>query len=239
MTDYLWLRAQAPFAAYRYFQAGSYRATMPIIPPSAALGLILNIAAIEMRESVDSCVTLQIRKDIPHLCLAIGTVNFTQTVTCKLYQQLQSYPVGKSGTELKAYVHGQKYWIVPVKREILVDLDLVIGIRNPEDWLVDRIQRGLTGEFNTERYGLPFAGDNNLLFDRIDLIESPPEETQWYVQMQSNDSPREGSCRLTVGIDRADNSKTTKFLYAPVSASNYPPEEAWTWTPKQPDAVKI
>jgi CRISPR-associated protein Cas1 len=35
--------------------------------------------------------------------------------------------------------------------------------------------------------------------------------------------------------DRLDNSKTTSFLFAPVSEpSTDPPESAWTWTPKVP-----
>jgi CRISPR-associated protein Cas5t len=44
------------------------------------------------------------------------------------------------------------------------------------------------------------------------------------------------SYRLTVGIDRADNSKTTSFLYAPIEeTAKVPPVNAWTWTPKKPD----
>ncbi|HWN68765.1 MAG TPA: CRISPR-associated protein Cas5, partial [Haliangium sp.] len=46
----LWLRLRAPFAAYRWLQAGVYRATSPIIPPSAAWGLLLNLAHIETRD---------------------------------------------------------------------------------------------------------------------------------------------------------------------------------------------
>ncbi|MEB3828823.1 CRISPR-associated protein Cas5 [Phormidium sp. CCY1219] len=239
MTNYLWIRAIAPFAAYRYFQAGSYRSTMPILPPSAALGLVLNLAAIEMRESVDD-VTTQIRKDIPHLCLAIGTITPPErTYTSTLYQQLHSYPVGKPGENLKEYVQGQKYWIVPVRREILANLDMAIALKNPEDGLVDRILRGLNGEFNAQRYGLPFAGDNNLLFDRLEILQRPPE-TYWYERIELDAAPKLGTCRLTVGINRKNNSETTSFLYAPVEEpSIYPPDSAWTWTPKAPDRLQV
>ena len=58
---------------------------------------------------------------------------------------------------------------------------------------------------------MPFAGDNNFLFDRIDILDEVPE-VFWYVRMQPDDPPMRGSYRLTVGIDRADNSKTTRFL---------------------------
>ncbi len=102
--------------------------------------------------------------------------------------------------------------------------------------IIEKIQKGLKGQLDLSRYGLPFAGDNNFLFDRIDILAEVPE-TIWYVQIQPNDRPMKNSCRLTVGINREDNSKTTSFLYAPVEvATKIPPESAWTWTPKAPKA---
>lgn len=231
----LWLRICAPFAAFRGFQAGVYRTTMPVMPPSAALGLVLNLTGIEMRASTPGQTTL-IRTDLPNLCLAIGTVAGTDSEICSLYQQLHSYPVGNSGKELATRTHGAKYWIAPVRRELLVGLDMLLGIQ-ADDELFKRIRQGLRGELDVPRYGLPFAGDNNFLFDKIDIVDEPPS-THWYVQMHPNDSPRKGSCRLTVSIDRADNSKTTSILYAPQEEpSIYPPDNAWTWTPKSPDTV--
>lgn len=238
--DCLWLRVRAPFAAFRGFQAGVYRATSPVMPPSAALGLVLNLAGIEMRASTPGQTTL-IRDDIPNLSLAIGSVAGTESEICSLYQQLHSYPVGNSGKELAPRTHGAKYWIVPVRRELLVRLDMVLGIRScsvaegiGDDGLFKRISQGLRGELDEPRYGLPFAGDNNFLFDQIDIVDRPPL-TYWYTRMMLDEPPRKGSCRLTVGIDRADNSKTTSLLYAPLEKPTIaPPENAWTWTPKIP-----
>jgi CRISPR-associated protein Cas5t len=232
----MWLRIRAPFAAYRGFQAGVYRSTMPIMPPSAALGLVLNLAGIEMRTGLDKSTT-QIREDIPHLQLAIGAVDGSESEVCSLYQQLHSYPVGNSGKEtLKPLAKGAKFWIVPVRRELLVGLDIIIGIQEFED-LFERICQGLRGELNDRRYGLPFAGDNNFLFDRIDIIDSPPL-THWYEKMASDSLPRKRSQRLTVGIDRLDNSKTTSYLFAPIaSPSIEPPTLAWTWSPKEPESI--
>lgn len=231
--DNLWLRICAPFAAFRGFQAGVYRATAPVMPPSAAFGLVLNLAGIEMRDSQQGPTTL-IRQDLPCLRLAIGTVPGTDSEVCSLYQQLHSYPVGDSGKDLKQRTHGSKYWIVPVRREFLVGLDIVLGIQTQETGLPEKVIQGLRGELNQLRYGLPFAGDNNFLFDRIDVLSSPPP-VFWYVRMRSGDPPLRGSYRLTVGINRADNSKTTSHLYAPIEeATNEPPELAWTWTPKAP-----
>src|SRR5690606_31673513 len=70
----LWLRLRAPFAAFRWMQAGVYRATSPVIPPSAAWGLVLNLAGVETRGEDDGTTT-QIRADAPPLCLAIGAVH--------------------------------------------------------------------------------------------------------------------------------------------------------------------
>jgi len=243
----LWLRIRAPFAAFRGFQAGVYRATAPIMPPSTAFGLVLNLAGIEMRDSTNRQTTL-IRSDLPCLKLAIGlpckelptgeVVPETESETCTLYQQLHSYPVGASGKELAARTHGAKYWIVPVRREFLVGLDIVLGIQAKEQ-LLQQIKQGLRGELKQPRYGLPFAGDNNFLFDRIDVLDKTPP-TLWYVQMQPDDPPMGGSYRLTVGIDRADNSKTTSFLYAPITEPTQDvPPEAWTWVPKQPASANV
>jgi CRISPR-associated protein Cas5t len=231
--EILWLRIQAPFAAFRAFQAGVYRSTAPIMPPSTAFGLVLNLAGIEMREKTDSPIT-QIRKDLPCLELAIGSISNSASEISTLYQQLHSYPVGNSGEKtLKPLTKGAKYWITPVRRELLVGLDMVLGVRGDKEVLAKALQ-GLKGEFNPTRYGLPFAGDNNFLFDRIEPIQEIPP-THWYVRMKANSSPMAGSCYLTVGIDRSDNSKTSKFLYAPIEEPSIePPTTAWTWTPKQP-----
>jgi CRISPR-associated protein Cas5t len=228
----LWLRIQAPFAAFRVFQAGVYRSTAPIMPPSTAFGLVLNLAGIEMREKTDQPIT-QIRQDLPCLELAIGSVADSVSEISTLYQQLHSYPVGSSGEKtLKPLTKGAKYWITPVRRELLVGLDMVLDRE-----VLEKAIQGLKGEFNPTRYGLPFAGDNNFLFDRIEPIDAIPP-THWYVRMNGKSSPMAGSYYLTVGIDRSDNSKTSKFLYAPQDApSNDPPATAWTWTPRQPALV--
>lgn len=227
--DTMWLRVRAPFAAFRGFQAGTYRATSPVMPPSTAFGLILNLAAIEMRESLNSPITV-IKKELPKLKISIGTLS--EAERCSLYQQLHSYPVGASGKELAARTKGAKYWIVPARREILIDYDGIVGVQSEDDYLFNRVKQGLCGELQEPRYGLPFAGDNNLLFDRIEIVEEPPETTRWYSRIQPGDSPRKGSCRLTVGINRTDNSRTTSYLYAPTfECGKEPPEAAWTWTP--------
>lgn len=227
-----WLRARAPFAAYRAMQAGVYRTTLPVMPFSAAYGLVLNLAGIETRDPRPSPTTLM-RADTPPVRLALGALREGEVST--LYQQLHSYPVGASGKELKERARGSKYWIAPARRELLVGLDVLIGVEASLD-LRDRVARGLAGDLGEARYGLPFAGDNNLLFDRLDLVPDPPP-VRWYARLAPGEAPRRGSCRLTVGIDRADSSRTSAVLVAPIEAAiRDPPESAWVWTPRLPVA---
>jgi len=225
-----WLRIRAPFAAFRGFQAGVYRSTSPVMPPSAAYGLVLNLAGIEMRGATDRAITL-IRPNMPPLRLAIGLVNAPERNS--LYQQLHGYRVGTDDKTkmMAALTKGAKYQIVPVRREVLVDYEGVIGVQTSDESLRGQVASGLRGGLETQRYGLPFAGDNNYLFDRVELVDEPPANILWYARFQPNDAPRKGTWRLTVGIDRADNSKTTSFLYAPTSEFT---EAAWTWTPTEP-----
>ena|ERR1043165_3320929 len=231
-----WLRVSAPFAAFRPFQAGVHRATSPVMPPSTAYGLVLNLAGIEMREYTPKNVTTLIRKDLPRLRIAVGVI--TPPEKCSLYQQLHSYRVGSDAQtkQLESKTHGAKYWIAPARRELLVGYDGIIGVDAPaEANLVKRVQEGLRGGLDAARYGLPFAGDNNFLFDQIELM-TVPKAAQWYTRVEPDDEPRKGSCRLSVGIDRADNSKTTTALFAPlVGSTEQLPDSAWTWTPRHPD----
>lgn len=227
----LYLRVRAPFAAFRGMQAGVYRNTAPTMPPSAVLGLILNLAGIEMRG--DDVGTTLIRDGVPRLRVAIGNLTPEGPSVSMLYQQLHSYPVGASGKELKERTHGAKFWIAPARREVLVDFDVLLAVEALDSEVLHRACRGLGGQLSEPRYGLPFAGDNNFLFDRIDVLDVPPA-AYWYTRV-NDEVPRPRSCRLTVGINRQDSSQTTFTLVAPEEyAVPEPPESAWTWVPNPP-----
>ena len=124
---------------------------------------------------------------------------------------------------------GNKNNISPVRREFLSDLRVWICVDGHAD-LEDRVRRGLRGEWNGGRYGLPFLGDNQFLLDRLE--ERPlPESVVWYERLQIGlgQVPRPRTTRLTVWNDRADMSKTVSYLYAPAEeASCQIPENAWT-----------
>lgn len=227
-----WLRITAPFAAFRGFQAGVYRSTAPVIPPSTAYGLILNLAGIEMRDYSNPKIT-QIRQDLPAMQLAIGIKKISEKSS--IYQQLHSYPVGDSSKPLKPLTKGAKYHISPVRREVLIDFEGFIGVQTENEALLEKVGKGLSGQLEINRYGLPFAGDNNFLFDKIEVLAELPEKVIWYVRHQTDDKAVKSSCRLSVSINRTDNSKTTSFVFVPKENLTLPlPESAWTWTPNPP-----
>ena len=229
-----WLRAVAPFAAYRPMQAGSLRATLPVMTYTAAWGLVLNLAGIETRQGRDRAVT-GIDPGAPRLSLAIGLAG-ADPIVGSLFQQGHGYPVGGSGKELQALTKGCKYWIAPVRRELLSGLDVQIGI-DAEGQLLERVRRGLHGQGDWPRYGLPFAGDNNLLFDRLEMLPKP-HPTRWYLPIPPRSKPLRGATRLTTGIDRWDSSRTEVAHVAPMeTAVDVPPKAAWVTVPSLASAA--
>jgi CRISPR-associated protein Cas5t len=233
----VFLRLKAPFAAFRPFQSGGYRSTTPIPSPSAMYGLLLNLAAIEQRSELNTPTTL-IKDDLPEIEVAIAQVKPPELAI--LSQQLHQYPVGASGSELAKKTHGAKYWIAPVRREVLVNIDIVIGVK-ASPTLCARILSGLDGSLDEIRYGLPFAGDNNFLFDVIQPAETleklglnDQELLRWYSPIKSGERPQLGVCRLTKWIDRSDNSKTKILVFSPGTFCRTEPaegHEAWIRLP--------
>lgn len=219
----IFLRLDAPVAAWRWLQAGVYRGTFPVIPPSAAWGLVLNLAGIESRGALSEVVT-PIRGDAPVLDIAVGVVPGHEGQRSELYQQLHSYPVGTSGSEMRVRAHGNKYWIAPARREILIGIVATVGARGPVD-LIARVVDGLAGKLEAPRYGLPFAGDNQFLFSRIDPSRTSPV-AHWYVPVTDLTGARK-TTRLTTNIDRGDASRTEAPLFAPTPEPVACPDVAW------------
>lgn len=222
MSPALFLELDAPFSAWRWLQAGVFRATFPVIPHSAAWGLVLNVAGIDTRGDSSQSVT-PIASDAPPLELAVGVKRPGERAT--LYQQLHGYPVGaEAGKMLKVRARGNKYQIAPVKREMLVGQIAVIGVRGSST-VIDRVRPGLCGQLAVDRYGLPFAGDNQLLYSRIEVVEDDGT-ARWYSPVQPGRVSR-NSTRLTTNIDRADASRTEAPLFAPAHLPGKCPEAAW------------
>jgi len=226
------LRVKAPFAAFRTFTAGTFRPTAPFLTPSAAYGLLLNIAGIESRYDDGKSVMTLMRSDLPVAEIAIGAIVFPERQS--IFQQLHNYPVGSSGKDHAALCRGAKYNIQPVRREFLASLDAAVCLRG-NDQLEAQVRAGIRDGTRTSvdgrpRYGVPFLGDNSFMIDT--LREEPADQTPayWFRRL-ARDETAPGRCltRLTAWIDRADMSRTVAHLYAPIEDPQpQPPEEAWT-----------
>jgi CRISPR-associated protein Cas5t len=242
------LYLEAPFAACRTFTAGWYRPTAGFLTPSAVFGLLLNVAGIESRlreEHQDhdgsAAATLTVN-GLPSAEIAFGVPTVALRGSRKpvpvpdaelfprvqsVFQQLHNYPVGATGKEKAAACRGNKYNIAPVRREFLSDLRAVIAVRSSPDF-ESRICEGLAGRLNSNRYGVPFLGDNSFLPDRMELLkEAVP--VRWYERVNASAvGIQDQAARLTISIDRSDLSKTSSALFAPaVPPACTPGEAAW------------
>ena len=226
----LHLRLKAPFGAFRTFTAGSYRPTAPFVTPTAAYGLILNVAGIESRYDDGQAAMTLMKSGLPRVEIALVAVTFPDTQS--VYQQLHNYPVGATGKDRAKETKGAKYNIQPIQREFLSGIDAYVCLRG-NDNLEVQVKDGLRdgARFLCEdrpRYGIPFLGDNNFM---IDVLREEPVlgPAFWYRRLADELGPITGRCRLTAWIDRADMTRTVSYLYAPtedmVAAI---PEDAWT-----------
>ncbi|KUJ96919.1 MAG: CRISPR-associated protein Cas5t [Desulfonauticus sp.] len=219
------LYLQAPFATFRTFTAGSFRPTARFITPSAAYGLLLNIAGIEMRYDDGKSVMTKIDSGLPECSLALAALEFPGIHS--LYQQIHNYPVGSSGKERKDMAKGSKYNIFPARRAFLSGIKAFIALKG-NDELEEKVRKGLAGK--TERkYGLPFLGDNNFLIDKLEII-TEPKPAHWYIPLKEDDEVEynEQIDRLTITIDRSEMSKTRSALFVPTKrpVKDIPPK-AW------------
>jgi CRISPR-associated protein Cas5t len=224
----LWLNVKAPFAAFRTFSAGSFRPTAAFMPPSAAYGLLLNLAGIEMRRDDGKSPMTLIGSGLPRAEIALGAL--AEPGRHSLYQQLHNYPVGNSGAARAPACKGSKYNITPARRAFLSGLHLCIGLR-ANDELAQRVRDGLQGR-GPARYGLPFLGDNNFLLDRAEILPVP-RSARWLVLLDPEDDSDLDAMgepmRLTVTIDRADMSRTLSRLYRlQAQPETAVPDSAWT-----------
>ncbi len=249
----LYLHLEAPFAAFRTFTAGWYRPTATFLTPSAAYGLLLNVAGIESRlregeKGHDGKTPASyVKRGLPACKIALGLLGDTFPRVQSVYQQLHNYPVGKgnkvddpdnpgakvySGDLAARRSAGNKPNITPVRREFLSELRAIVAFDAPSD-LEDAVRRGLRGEGPEERYGVPFLGDNAFLLDRLEEIAWPNERfsrVRWYELIGAETTTaRPHVTRLTILIDRADLSRTTSALFAPTEEpSTDIPDAAWT-----------
>lgn len=220
----LCLYVQAPFAVFRTFTAGSFRPTAEFITPSAAYGLLLNVAGIEMRAEDGDRPMTTIRQGLPKVRLALGALAMPLMHTS--YQQLHNYPVGSFNKEKAERAKGSKYNIVPARRAFLSDIRGYICTDGNEE-MEHLVRKGLTGK-SPRTYGLLFLGDSNFLVDKLEPVDKP-NPTYWFEQI-GHEVTEVGRAvtRLTISIDREDMTRTTSASFAPlVEPSVDIPTRAW------------
>jgi len=219
---------QAKFAVFRTFSSGTFRPTAGFLTPSAAYGLLLNFAGIEMRLNDGKSEMTLIQKDLPKVKLALGALSFPQRHS--VFQQLHNYPIGNSGKEHAPKTKGSKYNIFPARREFLSDVKAYICTDENVE-LEKKIIEGIQGK-QKRMYGLPFLGDNNFLIDRFDLVEEK-EPAFWFEKIgQDREEFFDNATRLTISINRSNLSKTTSALFAPTPKKQLEiPVSAWVKIP--------
>lgn len=223
----LCLYVQAPFAAFRTFTAGNFRPTAAFITPSAAYGLLLNIAGIEMRQDDPALPMTVIRAGLPTVRIALAALSIP--IQHSIFQQLHNYPIGKDAGERYAEgARGRKYNISPASRSFLGDVRAYVCTDGNED-LEKAIRQGLAAPAGP-RYGLPFLGDNNFLIDKLEIVNQR-QPAYWFerIEEEQEDGVRPGTTRLSIMIDRADMSRSRSILFAPsVNTVIDIPGDAWT-----------
>ena len=225
------LRVKAPFATFRSFAAGAYRPTAPFMTPSAAYGLLLNVAGIDTRRDDGTSPMTVTAMGLPAAEIAIGAVRLPTVQT--VYQQLHNYPVGAVSPAASERSRGTKPNIQPIRREYLSDLDGYVCLQGNPD-LEERVREGLRlgvayQPDDSPRYGLPFLGDNSFTLSVL-REEAEPEGAYWYVLANREQGPNvPNPCRLTVWVDRASSAKTVVRLYGRQEMAEIePPAGAWT-----------
>jgi len=219
------LYLQAPFAAFRPFTAGSFRHTASFVTPSAAYGLLMNAAGLEMRRDAGRQMTL-IGNGLPRFRLALGALQFP--FQHSILQQLHNYPVGTQGKDHAADTKETKYNIAPVRRSFLSDIRAYVCV-DGDSHFESQVIEGLMGK-GSRQYGLLFLGDNNFLIDRFEQV-SEILPAYWFVRVLAEDETglRHDVTRLTISIDRMDMSRTRSALFAALPEPSVEiPDLSWT-----------
>ena len=224
---------EAPFAACRPMTAGWHRPVAGFLTHSAVYGLVLNLAGVESRlgeheaghpGSVRASVT---RPELPSFRIALGLPPGAELPRAgSVFQQLHNYSVGAGNAGIKPeHALGRKNNIAPVRREFLTGLRAVAAVEADDD-LIELIRRGLLGERNSRRYGLPFLGDNNFIPNVLD--EAGPAPARWFclADTASGEPPRAGTTRLTAFVDRVSSVGTRSALFAPAEVTTEVPPES-------------
>lgn len=231
------------FGAFRTRgEIGGLKRTLSFMPPSAAYGILLNYAAIEMFTEDG-----KLRKGLPSVSLALGTPKLPekfsilshwhtkdgQSIRCsegaeEALRKHWSVPVS-DGEKLKKSDLIYKWQIRPVWLGFLYEVDCYVMVRC-EPFLLDRIKDGL--EMKLERKGgLPYLGTNFCPIHISELVESVPE-CLWFRRVKRDEdvsfTSDAGRAELwPIVIDRTNGARSEHGMFRPTGLQNDIPEDAW------------
>ena len=248
-----YLKIDAPFAAYRPFVAGNFRPTAPFITLSAAYGLLLNLAGVEMRSGQDGETTLIEKSGLPSFELALGAfalpaeedeVQPQMPTVHTVYQPrngMERNPIREPQMPTVHTVYQQlhNYPVGAAGKEHAektfggkynitpVSRSFLNGLR----CLIacrnypENLDKKIKDGLAGEgaRYGLPFMGDNNYLPNKIDCISQPDSPVFWFSRIREGTGIKQNTGRLTVTIDRGDSANTRSALFAPIDKPSEQP----------------
>jgi len=219
------LYVQAPFARFQHFVGGKWRPTADFITPSAAFGLVLNLASIDMREGLGTQRYTQIKRGVADMEIALGALEMPAKQ--RVLQHLHTYAQQPTGVEkVRAEeCRGHPHKISPCWRETLVGIRAYVAVKpiHPAT-LEEQVRDGLAGRL--PRYGVPFLGDSNYTLDVVRMVDRV-EPACWFEQVPGDQGGMPYVTRLTVTIDRDDSARTVTRSFRPTVPCVGVLEAAW------------
>ena len=219
------LYVQAPFARFQHFVGGKWRPTADFITPSAAFGLVLNLASIDMREGLGTERYTQIKPGVADMEIALGALEMPAKQ--RVLQHLHTYAQQPTGVErVRADdCRGHPHMMSPCWRETLVGIRAYVAVKpiHPAN-LEEQVRYGLAGKL--PRYGVPFLGDSNYILDVVRMANRL-EPAMWFEQVPGDQGGMPYVTRLTVTIDRNDSARTVTSTFCASKPCAEVPPAAW------------
>jgi CRISPR-associated protein Cas5t len=210
MEDIFWIYLEAPFACFRPITVGKYRQMHTVISPTAALNIIKNILGLEINDEFE-CT----------FCVGLENKLERSVLLTHYHTYAQAYEIQSK----KGITWPQKPNIQCVLREIGSNFKAYLGIKTDNN-LKNKLKSGLNGEI--KRHGIPFAGDNNMIFSKMEECKIPNKELYWLKQINMNGDWKEKreSFSMSTKINRKEFEKTKHSMFK-IEHSNEILENCW------------
>jgi CRISPR-associated protein Cas5t len=181
------LRLRAGFGVWRYYTGGDFQQTAPVLPPSAACGLLCVLADAPWESlNVARVAVGRLREAEPQRVLQHTLVHPTKSVDAAGY----------------GAAHGEKFWTRPARRPFLSGIDVVVGIQAPAETAECLCAALADGP-------ILWAGDTCFGFERVEVV-GEVGHAEWAAPVPGGSGP---AFPLDVRVDRADATKSVRRLF--------------------------